>query len=168
MDGSDSMILKKNNEQGFALVEVMVSMMLLSLAVIFSLSVVKTVVQRQIDTKGVLANAWVTKSVKAAFNDYLNGVDATTLASEFPPLETLGCVNKGTNSTGKDRFTTQLCDYQTQINGAQASGTSPKTLTVTIATAVSNNVYYFTGRIRISDTTNPANVMFDRLFVSQK
>ena len=158
----------RKSMQGFALVEVLVSMLLLSFAVVFSLSMVKTVVQKQIDSKSVLNYAWVSKSVKSGFAEYLSGVDASLLGSEFPSLQTLGCVNKGLNATGKDRFTTQLCDFETLINNALPAGAAQKSLNVTISTAVSNNVYYFTGRIRIADSNNPANVAFDRLFVTQK
>ena len=41
-------------QKGFTLIEVMVSMVLLAIAVVFSLSIVKTVVQKQIDAKSML------------------------------------------------------------------------------------------------------------------
>lgn len=153
-----------NTQKGFTLIEVMVSMVLLAIAVIFSLTIVKTVVQKQIDAKSMLRYVWVTKSVKAAFNEYINGSDP----SSFVSVETLGCIDKGTASTGKDRFTTQLCDYQSMANAANTPGSATKSLFVTITTSSTNNVYYFTNRVKLVETTNNANVIFDRLFVSQK
>lgn len=153
-----------NTQKGFTLIEVMVSIVLLGIAVIFSLSIVKTVVQKQIDTKSMLRYVWVTKSIKAAFNEYINGSDP----SSFAAVETLGCIDKGAASTGKDRFTTQLCDYQSMVNAANTPGSATKSLFVTITTSSANNIYYFTNRVKLVETTNNANVVFDRLFVSQK
>lgn len=149
------------NQKGFTLIEVMVSMVLLAIAVIFSLSIVKTVVQKQIDAKNMLRYVWVTKSIKSAFNEYISGSDPST----FTPVETLGCLDKGPASTGKDRLTTQLCDYQNMVN---TPGSASKSLFVTISTSSANNVYYFTSRVKLVESSNNANVVFDRLFVSQK
>lgn len=153
-----------SRHKGFTLIEVMVSMVLLAIAVIFSLSIVKTVVQKQIDAKSMLRYVWVTKSIKAAFNEYINGSDPSTFAA----VETLGCIDKGATSSGKDRFTTQLCDYQSMVNAANIPGSASKSLFVTIATNSTNNVYYFTNHVKLVETANNANVVFDRLFVSQK
>jgi prepilin-type N-terminal cleavage/methylation domain-containing protein len=153
-----------SRHKGFTLIEVMVSMVLLAIAVIFSLSIVKTVVQKQIDAKSMLRYVWVTKSIKAAFNEYISGSDP----SSFAAVETLGCIDKGATSAGKDRFTTQLCDYQSMVNAANTPGSASKSLFVTIATNNTNNVYYFTNRVKLVETANNANVVFDRLFVSQK
>ncbi len=153
-----------STHKGFTLIEVMVSMVLLAIAVIFSLSIVKTVVQKQIDAKSMLRYTWVTKSVKAAFNEYISASDPST----FLATETLGCLNKGPSSTGKDRLTTQLCDYENMINAANTPGSASKSLFITISTSSSNNVYYFTNRVKIVESANNANVVFDRLFVGQK
>ena len=106
----------------------------------------------------------MTKSIKAAFNEYISGSDPAT----FTAVETLGCIDKGAASTGKDRFTTQLCDYQNMVNAANTPGSASKSLFVTITTSNTNNVYYFTNRVKLVETANNANVVFDRLFVSQK
>lgn len=151
-------------QKGFTLIEVMVSMVLLTIAVIFSLSIVKTVVQKQIDAKNMLRYVWVTKSIKAAFNEYISGSDPST----FTPVETLACLDKGPTSTGKDRLTTQLCDYQNMVNATNTPGSTNKSLFVTISTSSANNVYYFTNRVKLVESANNANVVFDRLFVSQK
>jgi len=156
--------MKMSAQKGFTLIEVMVSMVLLAIAVVFSLSIVKTVVQKQIDAKSMLRYVWVTKSIKAAFNEYISGSDPAT----FTAVETLGCIDKGAASTGKDRFTTQLCDYQNMVNAANTPGSASKSLFVTITTSNTNNVYYFTNRVKLVETANNANVVFDRLFVSQK
>jgi prepilin-type N-terminal cleavage/methylation domain-containing protein len=153
-----------STHQGFTLIEVMVSMVLLAIAVIFSLSIVKTIVQKQIDAKSLLRYTWVTKSIKAAFNEYISVSDPST----FLATETLTCINKGPSSTGKDRFTTQICNYEDMINAANTTGSASKSLYVNISTSSINNVYYFTNRVKLVESANNANVVFDRLFVGQK
>lgn len=153
---------------GFTLIEVLISMLLIAVAAIFSFSVINTSVKKQADSKSMLQYTWVSKSIKAATTEYINAEYIMVEPTTFANLETLTCDNQGPSAVGKAKFTTQLCDYQTRLNSSAQSAAATKEIAVTISVSAINGVYYFTNRLQIYNSANHSDIVFDRLFVSQK
>ncbi len=153
---------------GFTLIEVLISMLLIAVAAIFSFSVINTSVKKQSDSKSMLQYTWVSKSIKAATTEYINTSYMMVEPTTFANLETLTCDNQGPSAVGKGKFTTQLCDYQTRLNSGSQSAAATKEIAVTISVSAINGVYYFTNRLQIYSSANHSDIVFDRLFVSQK
>jgi len=151
-----------NKMRGFTLVEVMVSMVLISFAAIFSMIVIKVVSQRQAEIRNMTQYTIVTKSLKSGFNEYVNSVDPATI----PNGETLVCADFGPAATGKAKMTTLICSMESQL--LQSNPSSKKTIDLTTNVTVVNSVYYFSGRIRILHSSCPASVCLDRILVNQK
>lgn len=152
----------KKNVQGFTLVEVMVSMVLVSFTAVFALLVIKVVAQRQAEIRNITQYTLVTKSLKSGFNEYVNSVDPTSI----PNGEVLVCVDFGPSATGKNKMTTLICKMEDQL--LKSGSTSKKTIDLTTNVTLVNSVYYFSGRIRILHASCPASVCLDRVLVNQK
>ena len=100
-----------NKSRGFTLVEVLVATLLMAVAAAFSLSALKVVNNREVDTRAWMQYTLTTKSVKGAFNEYVSAADVTT----FVNGQVLGCVNYGASTDPKQKFMTQLCNYEAQL-----------------------------------------------------
>ncbi|MEY3884208.1 MAG: hypothetical protein RLZZ379_1486, partial [Pseudomonadota bacterium] len=73
---------------GFTLIEVLISMLLIAVAAIFSFSVINTSVKKQSDSKSMLQYTWVSKSIKAATTEYINTSYIMVEPTTFANLET--------------------------------------------------------------------------------
>ena len=156
--------------RGFTLVEVMVSMVLISFAAVFSMMVIKVVAQRQAEIRIITQYTLVTKSLKSGFNEYVNSVDPASIING----ETLACANYGPSATGKNKMTTLICSKEDQLSTTLKK---TKKIDLPINVILVNGVYYFSGRIRIRgvsctlvDPNDPSvtDICLDRILVNQQ
>ncbi len=148
--------------QGFTLVEVMVSMVLVSFTAVFALLVIKVVAQRQAEIRNVTQYTLATKSIKSAFNEYVNSVDPSSIVNG----ETLICADFGPTATGKNKMTTLICRMEDQL--LRSGSTGKKSIDLTTNVSLVNGIYFFSGRIRILHASCPSSVCLDRVLVNQK
>lgn len=150
------------NSRGFTLVEVMVSMVLMAFAAIFSMLVIKVVAARQAEIRNMTQYTLVTKSLKSGFNEYINSVDPATITNG----QVLVCANFGPSATGKDKMTTLICDMEAQL--LPLNGSTKKTIDLTTNVTIVNGIYYFSGRVRVLHSSCPSSVCLDRVLVNQR
>jgi prepilin-type N-terminal cleavage/methylation domain-containing protein len=150
------------NSRGFTLVEVMVSMVLMAFAAIFSMLVIKVVAARQEEIRNMTQYTLVTKSIKSGFNEYVNSVDPATI----PSGQLLLCANVGPLATEKDKMTTLICDMEKQL--LPLNGGTKKIIDLTTNVTQVNGIYYFSGRVRVLHSSCPSSVCLDRVLVNQK
>jgi prepilin-type N-terminal cleavage/methylation domain-containing protein len=151
-----------NKSLGFTLVEVMVSMVLMAFAAIFSMVVIKVVAQRQAEVRNMSQYALVTKSLKSGFNEYINSVEP----SSIPNGQVLACQDYGPLATGKEKMNTLICKMEAQLEPLNGGG--KKTIDLTTNFTVVNGIYYFSGRVRILHASCPLSVCLDRILINQK
>jgi prepilin-type N-terminal cleavage/methylation domain-containing protein len=158
--------MSKKNIQGFTLIEVLVSTALIGFAAILSLSIISTINKNQISTRDNVKYVWVTKSIKSAFNEYLNSVDATN----FVVNETIFCTSSSGGLNAKQTLINQLCNAENFL------GNTKNMVTLTLLqSAAKNGTYFYWARVRIinklsSTPSAPAaaDIYFERLFINQK
>jgi type II secretory pathway pseudopilin PulG len=150
---------------GFTLIEVLVSTLLIGFAAILSLSIISTISKNQISTRDNVRYLWVTKSIKSAFNEYLNSVDA----ANFIVNETIQCSSSSGGLTAKQTLINQICSAEVFL------GNTKNAVTLTLLqSAAKNSTYFYWARVRVvSKTANPllpstADIYFERLFINQK
>ena len=156
----------KKNIMGFTLIEVLVSTALIGFAAILSLSIISVINKNQIITRDNVKYVWVTKSIKSAFNEYLNSVDA----SNFAINEVLFCSSSSGGLTAKQKLITQICNAENFL------GNSKHIITLTLLQSeAKNSRYFYWGRVRIINkyassplTPSIADIYFERLFINQK
>jgi prepilin-type N-terminal cleavage/methylation domain-containing protein len=160
------------NIRGFTLIEVLVSTLLIGFAAILSLSIISTLNKNQISTRDNVKYVWVTKSIKSAFNEYLNSVDSTN----FVTNETIQCSSASYDcsltpfsSIPKQTLINQICSAECFL------GNTKNTITLTLLqSAAKNSTYFYWARVRIiNKTANPLlpttpDIYFERLFINQK
>ena len=155
----------KKHMAGFTLIEVLVSTLLIGFAAILSLSIISTINKNQISTRDNVKYVWVTKSIKSAFNEYLNSVDATN----FIVNETIQCSSSSGGLAAKQTLISQICSAESFLGNTQ----NAVTLTL-LQSAAKNSTYFYWARVRvINKTANPllpstADIYFERLFINQK
>jgi prepilin-type N-terminal cleavage/methylation domain-containing protein len=166
------------NIRGFTLIEVLVSTLLIGFAAILSLSIISTLNKNQISTRDNVKYVWVTKSIKSAFNEYLNSVDATS----FMVNETVQCTNPNYCSSqyllesfpfiqnnAKQTLINQICSAECFL------GSTKNTVTLALLqSAAKNSTYFYWARVRVINKTANAlspstpDIYFERLFINQK
>lgn len=155
----------RKHMEGFTLIEVLVSTLLIGFAAILSLSIISTINKNQISTRDNVKYVWVTKSIKSAFNEYLNSVDATN----FLVNETIQCSSSSGGLAAKQTLINQICSAESFL------GNTKNAVTLTILqSAAKNSTYFYWARVRvINKTANPLlpttnDIYFERLFINQK
>jgi prepilin-type N-terminal cleavage/methylation domain-containing protein len=155
----------KKHMAGFTLIEVLVSTLLIGFAAILSLSIISTLNKNQISTRDNVKYVWVTKSIKSAFNEYLNSVDATN----FIVNETIQCSSSPGGLAAKQTLINQICSAESFL------GNTKNAVTLTLLqSAAKNSTYFYWARVRvINKTANPllpstTDIYFERLFINQK
>ncbi len=144
------------------MIEVMVSMVLMALAAIFSMLVIKVVAQRQAEIRSMTQYTLVTKSLKSGFDEYMHSVDSTTI----PNGQVLLCVDHGALATGKNKMTTLICNMEAQL--IPSNGAAKKTIVFTTNVTLVNDIHYFSSRVQIRHTSCPSGICLDRILVNQK
>lgn len=151
--------------KGFTLIEVLVSTLLIGLAALLSLSIISTLNKNQATTRDNVKYLWVTKSIKSAFSEYLNSVDATN----FIPNENILCGNNAGSLIAKQNLIQRICDAEIFL------GNTKNTVGLTLfQSAAKNGTYFYWGRIRVinkqASFTSPqaSDIYFERLFINQK
>lgn len=155
----------KNNMEGFTLIEVLVSTLLIGFAAILSLSIISTLNKNQIATRDNVKYVWVTKSIKSAFNEYLNSVDATN----FLVNDNILCGGNSGGLVAKQTLINQICSSENFLGN-----TKNAVVLTLLQSAAKNGTYFYWARVRIiNKTANPllpttSDIYFERLFINQK
>lgn len=155
----------ENSVKGFTLIEVLVSTLLIGFAAILSLSIISTLNKNQIATRDNVKYVWVTKSIKSAFNEYLNSVDA----ANFVVNDDILCGGNSGGLAAKQILMNRICDAEIFL------GNTKNTVVLTLLqSAAKNGTYFYWGRIRIINkqasfaSAQAADIYFERLFITQK
>ena len=162
---------------GFTLVEILVSMAIIAISAVFSITVIKSVSQQQIEIKNNMQYILATKSIKNAFQEYLYSVNLDAYNDGF--IKTVygkgvnwsqGCNQYAQNAVGEERLKKTMCDIADSLSN-QTQETSnlaynQKDVKITITKATKNNIQYFTVNSSVY-YARTQQVIFDRIFVSQ-
>lgn len=163
---------------GFTLVEILVSMAIIAISAVFSITVIKSVSQQQIEIKNNMQYILATKSIKNAFQEYLYSVNLdayndgfiSTIYGKGVNWSQKGCNQYAQNAVGEERLKKTMCDIADSLSN-QTQETSnlaynQKDVKITITKATKNNIQYFTVNSSVY-YARTQQVIFDRIFVSQ-
>lgn len=165
------------NTMGFTLIEILVSMVIISIAAVFSLTVLKSVSQQQIEVKDNIQYILATKSIKNAFQEYLYSVNLDSLNDGL--IKTFYGQYNGPNScnqfslygVGEEKLKRTLCDIAASLSNETTTTTNStytmKDVMLTVNKATKNNIQYFTVKTNVHFAKRRSDVVFDRIFVSQ-
>lgn len=162
---------------GFTLIEILVSMVLISLAATFSLTVLKSVSNQQIETRNNLQYVLATKSMKNAFDEYIYSVNLDSMndgliKSFYGGYNGQNSCNKyPQTSIGEVKLRRTLCDIAESLSAEsqqyQNNYQNFKDVLLTVHKATKNNIQYFTVKANVHYLQQRNNVLFDRIFVTQ-
>ena len=169
---------KKILQNGFTLIEILVSMVIIAMAAIFSMTVLKNVSQQQISVRDNIQYILATKSIKNAFQEYLYSVNLDgyndgyikTIYGKGINYSQKGCNQYPQNVVGEERLKKTMCDiadsFSSETKETSNLTYNQKDIKITITKATSNNIQYFTVNTSIYYASNQ-QVIFDRMFVTQ-
>ena len=166
------------SSEGFTLVEILVSMVIIAISAVFSITVLKSVSQQQIEIKNNMQYILATKSIKNAFQEYLYSVNLDayndglikTIYGKGINLSQKSCNQYPQNVVGEERLKKTMCDIadslSNQTQETSSSTFNDKDVKITITKATKNNIQYFTVNSSVY-YARTQQVIFDRIFVSQ-
>jgi prepilin-type N-terminal cleavage/methylation domain-containing protein len=161
---------------GFTLIEVLVAMLLIAITASFSMTVSRVAAVKQSESKDIINSIYASKSIKNAFNEYLysvsfdslpDGLVATKIGSYNGPGS---CLGFPTSSFGEQKLAKTLCEIEEALSSENSEfdvKENYKRIFLTITKKTSNNMQYFTNRVRITPANNTSTVLFDRMFTNQ-
>ena len=163
------------NTKGFTLVEVLVSIVIISLGAMLAFSVTKIVSQKQVQARDAMQYISTSNSIKSAFEEYLFSTNFDSMGNGL--IRQINgiyngnnnCKNYAENSVGLTKLYRNICLAEENLSRI----TRPKNqnqfkrVYLYITKATSNNIHYFTNRLMIRDPYDGNKVKFERLFVSQ-
>jgi len=162
------------NTRGFTLVEVLVSIVIISLGAMLAFSVTKIVSQKQVQARDAMQYISASNSIKSAFEEYLYSRNFDGASNGL--IEDItgvykgndNCKNYAENSIGRTKFLRNICLIEENLTKITVPNkTYYKRIDVRVSKSTSNDVHYFTGRISIVNAYDENQIYFERLFVNQ-
>ncbi len=163
------------NTKGFTLVEVLVSIVIISLGAMLAFSVTKVVSQKQVQARDTMQYISTSNSVKSAFEEYLYSTNFDALGNGLI-VQINGiyrgnnnCRNYAENSVGITKLYRNICLAEENLSKITRPNNYNwyKTVYLYITKSTVKNIHYFTNRIMIRDPYAGNTVKFERLFVNQ-
>lgn len=164
---------------GFTLVEILVSMVILAITSAITMTVLKSVSQNQIEAKDAMHYAVATKSMKDAFNDFANSYNM----DNWPDNQTVtyyGTYNERNkcshvekiNPVGEAMLRYNLCKVAESLSNATYTSVANsaynlKDVKLLIHKTTKDDINYFTVSVNVHYTRQESTVLFDRMFVHQ-
>jgi len=161
--------------KGFTLVEVLVSIVIISLGAMLAFSVTKVVSQKQVQARDAMQYISTSNSIKLAFEEYLYSTNFDTTGNGL--IRQINgvyngnnnCRNYAENSVGLTKLYRNICLAEENLSKITRPNNQNlfKRVYLSITKSTVKNVHYFTNRIMIRDPYDGNRVKFERLFVSQ-
>jgi prepilin-type N-terminal cleavage/methylation domain-containing protein len=164
---------------GFTLVEILVSMVILAITAAITMTVLKSVSQNQIEAKDAMHYAVATKSMKDAFNDFANSYnmdswpDNQTVTFYGAYHDTRKCSDYDKpNVVGINLLRLNLCKIAESLSNATFTSISNsaynlKDVKLLIHKTTKDDINYFTVSVNVHYARQESTVLFDRMFVHQ-